>query len=111
MRAPDFTDQVYELLDVAHRVDLTAGRFKPAPVELELAWVVPADTHPAAATSAVPLDRLFGFPVQYGDVDRPQLIIRPVRLPEPGPHAIGSAMGKVMRDYDRGADTLLGGVL
>jgi hypothetical protein len=109
MRDPDFTDQVYELAEMARSFKDPRSPFRPAPVETEVVWLLPRGTAAAiGATPPGPLTQLLGMPAEEGDVDRPVLIIRPVKRPEPGPFLIGRAIDKVMRDYDRGADPYLG---
>jgi hypothetical protein len=102
---PDFSDQVYELLHIARA--LLASLPFPSP-GTELVWVIPHDTAPESAPFGAQMETLFGIPAEVADVDRPSLTIRPVRAPEPGPHFIKPPMSHVMRDYDRGADSIYG---
>jgi hypothetical protein len=114
MRDPDLTDQVYKLMDMARRAEPPFD-FSPAPVKTETVWILPHGTTGVPRygdpKSGEPLETLFGMPVEYRDVDRPELVIRPVQAPEPGRRWIKPGIDKAMRDYDRGADLLLGDTL
>jgi hypothetical protein len=105
---PDFSDQVYELWEIGRRTFADMDPLQRNAVEL--VWVLPPGTCDAIAGpyDHPVLDRLFGVPAETGDVDRPQIVIRPKRTPNPGPPVIQRGAEMALRDYDRATDPLYG---
>jgi hypothetical protein len=56
MPYPDFSDQVYELLDIARTVRASLPSVTPPLVEL--VWVVPHDTAPESALIKPPMSQV-----------------------------------------------------
>ncbi len=113
MPYPDFSDQVYELLAVVKALQAARPDDMFMDPLVELVWILPPGTQPESGPIADPggIDALFGIPVEHRQVTRPSLSIRPKRDPEPGLPLIKIPVSHALRDYDRGADTLLGRTL